>query len=133
VTCPKSAPPRTLPPAVGAQKQGGALAPTMFLEQPDPSADSRGPENKEGLPDYVFRAAEAASPAQQHAPWRVLRGGGTWVGLRSRAEGVPTAGGRVCCISRLFIGRELPFTPTITPRKTLQGESRGDCRAREHH
>jgi len=36
----------------------------MFLEQADPSADSRGPENKEGLPDYVFRAADAASPAQ---------------------------------------------------------------------
>jgi hypothetical protein len=60
----KRASSHSAPPPSGAQKQGGALAPTMFLEQADPSADSRGPENKEGLPDYVFRAAEAASPPQ---------------------------------------------------------------------
>jgi hypothetical protein len=63
VTCPKSAPPRTLPPAVGAQKQGGALAPTMFLEQPDPSADSRGVrKSRRALPDYDFQRRAPPAP-----------------------------------------------------------------------
>ena len=53
------------------------------------------PENKEGgtPTDYVFRVAEGRQPRSIARASLVLRGGGTWVGLRSRAEGVPTAGG----------------------------------------
>ena len=58
-----------------------------------PTAEA--PENKKGgtPTDYVFRVAEGRQPRSIERALLVLRGGGTWVGLRSRAEGVPTAGG----------------------------------------
>jgi hypothetical protein len=61
----KRAPTHSSPPDVGAQKQGGRTRPTMFLEQPDSRADSRGTGKQGGryTDRLCFARTEAASPS----------------------------------------------------------------------
>jgi hypothetical protein len=128
VTCTKSAPPRTLPPAVGAQKQGGALAPTMFLEQPDQSADSRDVrKSRRACPTMIFNG-------ERRQPRTVVRALARIAGWRhfgraaKQSRRRPDGGGQSARNFKPFVGREPPFTPTIAPRKPLQSGHRGDCR-----
>lgn len=131
VTCSKSAPPSNLAPRRRRPKTRRRFSADYVFGAARPKC--RQPRLRKTtravLRPTMFSAAERRQPRPIYRRAYVgMRGGGTWVGLQSRAEGVPTAGGRVCCISRIFVGRSRPHAPTIRSRKTLQSERRGDCR-----
>lgn len=97
VTCSKSAPPSNLAPRRRRPKTRRPYSADYVFGAARPKCrQPRRRKTKREVPrPTMFSEGRGRQPRSTARALLVLRGGGTWVGLRSRAEGVPTAGGRM--------------------------------------
>ena len=106
----KAAPPRALPPDVGARKTRRRYSADYVLRGSPTQRRHRGlQKTKDGRKeDYGFRRPRPPAPQKRVDVLIDIAGWRRWVGLRSR----PTSGGTSPCAARTFVRRAHPSKST---------------------